>query len=209
MRVASKEKINIVWFKRDLRVTDHAPLLMASQEARPVLPLYIVEPDYWREPFSSKRHWHAIHDCLVDLNEALTKLGQPLIIKTGEACSVFTDLQNSYQIEAIHAHEETGNLWTFRRDLAVQKLCHDLNIPLREYPSNGVIRRLKSRDDWAKLRNQRMAENIRPKPQGLSPLPGISSERLPAKDDKLFGTLPGPSTQTSGRRAAVKDLKSF
>ena len=30
----------IVWFKRDLRVHDHAPLLAASQSGRPVIPLY-------------------------------------------------------------------------------------------------------------------------------------------------------------------------
>ncbi|MDA7449342.1 deoxyribodipyrimidine photo-lyase, partial [Planktomarina temperata] len=33
---------NIVWFKRDLRVNDHAPLLSASRQDAPVIPLYIV-----------------------------------------------------------------------------------------------------------------------------------------------------------------------
>ena len=39
------QKHNIVWFKRDLRITDHAPLLAASRQEEPVIPLYIVEPD--------------------------------------------------------------------------------------------------------------------------------------------------------------------
>lgn len=82
----------IVWFKRDLRVHDHAPLLTASQSGRPVIPLYIVEPGYWKQPFASRRHWHFIHDCLVDLNDALSGLGQPLVIKVGEACDVFGKL---------------------------------------------------------------------------------------------------------------------
>ena len=41
--------IQVVWFKRDLRIRDHAPLAEAAV-AGPVPPLYVVEPDYWRLP---------------------------------------------------------------------------------------------------------------------------------------------------------------
>nr|WP_084625853.1 deoxyribodipyrimidine photo-lyase [Loktanella sp. S4079] len=47
--------MQIVWFKRDLRVTDHKALAMAA-EAGPVLPLYIVEPELWRQPDASLGH---------------------------------------------------------------------------------------------------------------------------------------------------------
>ena len=69
-----KERVNIVWFKRDLRINDHKPLLEASNLGLPILPLYVVEPDYWQQNFSSSRHWHFIYDCLLDLNMALTQL---------------------------------------------------------------------------------------------------------------------------------------
>ena len=55
--------INIVWFKRDLRITDHAPLFEAGQMGS-LIPLYIVEPELWRQPDSSRRHWHFIHNSL-------------------------------------------------------------------------------------------------------------------------------------------------
>jgi deoxyribodipyrimidine photo-lyase len=32
-----KQKINIVWFKRDLRFTDHEPLFLAQKETLPIL----------------------------------------------------------------------------------------------------------------------------------------------------------------------------
>ena len=41
-----KQDINIVWYKRDLRVDDHAPLREAATDGIPVLLLYAVEPDY-------------------------------------------------------------------------------------------------------------------------------------------------------------------
>ncbi|MFT5805559.1 MAG: deoxyribodipyrimidine photo-lyase, partial [Candidatus Paceibacteria bacterium] len=86
------DSVQIVWFKRDLRITDHAPLLAASKTGAAVLPLYMVEPEYWAQPFASKRHWYFIHDCLVDLNISLSGLGQPLTIKIGDACEVLNAL---------------------------------------------------------------------------------------------------------------------
>jgi hypothetical protein len=91
-----KETVNIVWFKRDLRINDHHPLLAASKLGVPILPLYVVEPDYWQQSFSSSRHWHFIYDCLSELNIALTQLGQPLIVQVGETCDVIARLYSEY-----------------------------------------------------------------------------------------------------------------
>ncbi|HAS45288.1 MAG TPA: hypothetical protein DCS93_32695, partial [Microscillaceae bacterium] len=37
-------KINVVWFKRDLRLQDHAPLKAAIESGLPTLLIYIFEP---------------------------------------------------------------------------------------------------------------------------------------------------------------------
>jgi deoxyribodipyrimidine photo-lyase len=199
----------IVWFKRDLRINDHTPLLMASQSGAPIIPLYIVEPQYWQQPFASRRHWHFIHDSLIDLDHALTSLGQPLIVKIGEACGIIKHLQLQHQISDIYAFEETGNLWTYDRDIAVQNLCLENNISLHETPSNGVVRRLRSRGDWSKIRNTRMSEKILPAPNAIAPLPLCPSNHLPEKDDPMFGDIPIGKVQNGGRKNAVADLRSF
>ena len=198
----------IVWFKRDLRVQDHAPLLAASQLNRPVIPLYIVEPEYWQQPFASRRHWHFIHDCLVDLNKVLTDLGQALVIKIGEAVDVFANLHRDLGDIDIFAHEETGNGWTYSRDISVAKLCADQKIALHEFPSNGVVRRLRNPDDWAQIRNTRMAEDIKPKPSSLMPAV-VERDKLPGKDHPMFGSPLNGKVQKGGRVAAVNDLRSF
>ena len=200
---------SIVWFKRDLRINDHAPLLAASFEAAPIIPLYIVEPKYWKQPFASRRHWHFIHDCLVDLNIALTDLGQPLIIRVGDACEVIKNLHLEHQIGDLYAHEETGNLWTYQRDISVKNLCINNRIILHTSPSNGVVRRLRSRDGWSKIRNARMAEKIHPKPQILRPVPTCNSDPLPDKNDPIFGNAAIGNVQKGGRSQAVVDLRSF
>ncbi len=54
--------MQLVWFKRDLRVYDHAALAEAARRG-PVLPLYIAEPGYWSQPDASGRHWAFIAEC--------------------------------------------------------------------------------------------------------------------------------------------------
>ena len=81
----------------------------------------MVEPDYWLKDFSSRRYWYFIYDCLCDLNTALTNLGQPLIIKIGDVYTIIKNLHSEHHIEGIYAHEKTGNIWTFRRDVNVKK----------------------------------------------------------------------------------------
>lgn len=81
------QAINIVWFKRDLRLHDHAPLCQAINQGLPVLSLYVVETEYWQQSFASRRHWSFIHDCLQELRSDTAKLGQTLLIRVGEAGS--------------------------------------------------------------------------------------------------------------------------
>ena len=67
----------IVWFKRDLRTADHQPLLQASRLG-PVLPLLVVEPEFWRQADASARHWAFCAEGLEELRSELARLGQPL-----------------------------------------------------------------------------------------------------------------------------------
>jgi len=198
-----------VWFKRDLRINDHRPLLEASKLDGPVLPLYVVEPDYWQQSFSSRRHWHFIHDCLGDMDTALKELGQRLVIKVGNVCSILESLHSEFNVAGIYVHEETGNLWTYRRDVNVKRLCSRDNIPLHEYPLNGVVRRLQTRNAWSTIRNQRVREKILPKPERLHPADGVKSDKLPDKDSPIFGEGLKGRVQRGGRNAAVAELKSF
>jgi deoxyribodipyrimidine photo-lyase len=91
-----KQSIEIVWFKRDLRVRDHKPLYNASLTGAPVLPLYVLEPGYWSQPTASRRHWCFINDCLNELSVDCSTLGQPLIIKVGDPRKVFEEIRNEF-----------------------------------------------------------------------------------------------------------------
>ena len=102
MSIATTNKnINIVWFKRDLRINDHAPLFDASMQKLPLLPLYVVEPNYWEMEFSSRRHWYFIHDCLSSLNAELSNLGQPLIVQVGDVIERLKKINQFFKFQLV------------------------------------------------------------------------------------------------------------
>lgn len=140
----------LVWFKRDLRIDDHMPLLQAAKTGA-VLPVYIIEPDYWQQSDVSLRHWQFVGPALEQLNQQLTALGQPLLVVKGPATAVLRQLCRQFAISAVYSHEETGNLWTYQRDLAVSRLLRELNIPWQQYRQFAIFRKLADRDNWFNL----------------------------------------------------------
>ncbi len=212
--------LNIVWFKRDLRLHDNAALTEAVQTGV-VLPLYIIEPKLWSLPDSSRRHWHFIHDCLLDLRIDLAKLGAPLMVRIGEATRVLEELRHELFNKnnelfsknggefTLWSHQESGNGWTYTRDIEVAKWCKAHDFAWFELPTNGVVRRLKSRDGWSKLRDERMNAPIIPSPQSMVALSNVQSHILPDKNDIMFGDSNIGTVQKGGRKEGLRTLDSF
>ncbi len=200
--------VQIVWFKRDLRTIDHEPLALAANNG-PLIPLYIVEPEYWAGPDVSARQWSAIRPALEELNQRLTKLGSPLIIRVGNAVEIFSEIHASHGITSIFAHEETGNAFTFTRDKAVKVLCRSHHIKFIERRQFGVFRALETRDAWAALHNQHMAKELIPEPAKLDTVSGLKTQSLPTAQDLGLGADGCANPQSGSRQNALTLMNSF
>lgn len=202
-----QDPLHIVWFKKDLRVQDHAPLKRASLHG-PVLPLYVVEPELWQQPDMSGRHFEFLTECLASLRQDLTALGQPLIVRTGRVTEILAELADRFVIGGLWSHEETGNDWTYQRDRAVAAWCRERGIAWTECRQTGVIRRLKSRDGWAGQWDSFMAKPGIDAPR-LPPLGGLENGAIPTVKDLALAPDPCPDRQRGGRQAAMETLESF
>ena len=200
--------LHVVWFKRDLRVEDHRPLALAAREG-PVLPLYIAEPGLWAQPDASGRQWAFVSECLVELTQALGRLGQPLCIEVGEAVEVLGQIHARHGVAALWSHEETGNDWTYARDRAVGAWARAAGVPWKEMRQSGVIRRLKSRDGWARAWDRDMAEPVTPPPAALRPLGGDWRDQAPSAKALGLAPDPCPLRQPGGRSRGLGMLSSF
>jgi deoxyribodipyrimidine photo-lyase len=196
--------LNIVWFKRDLRVWDHQPLSLAAA-AGPTLPLYVFEPEVWRSLDMSARHrwWvtHSVHE----LRQRLAELGQPLVVREGDCISILADLRARFGDFVLWSHEETGNDQTYQRDREVLAWCRYHNITWNECRQFGVIRRLRSRDAWSARWESFMNSPITTTPRVLQPLSIDPGEIPPPPADFAASAL----HQLPGERAGQECLRSF
>lgn len=202
------ERVQLVWFKRDLRVSDHRPLVEASARGR-VLCVYIYEPELLHSAEFGGRHLQFINEALKELAVELARLGGVLITRQGEAVKELNRLARECNIAALWSHAETGNRITYDRDVRVQTWCEQQGIEWRQFRQDGVVRALRDRDGWSRRWNQLMSEELLPAPEVIRGVRRVSSagfldaRRLGLDPDCLDARDPG------GETAARSSLNSF
>lgn len=199
----------VVWFKRDLRTRDHAPLLAAASLGEPVIPLYVIEDDYWQLPDTSGRQWSFINDSLADLDRQLRQAGSRLVVMRGSVVAALQQLRVSHSVERVFCHEETGGQWTFERDKAVIGWCAENQVELREWSQFGVVRRLNNRDNWDKAWTNLMRQPVLGAPSMIPAMAATGSIEQPSVAPAYALADHCPDRQAGGSVRAEKLLASF
>jgi deoxyribodipyrimidine photo-lyase len=141
------------------------------------------------------------------LDDYLRTLGGCVEICTGELPEVLTRIWQDAPFSGIYSHEETGNDFTFERDLKVAAWCQSHGVVWHEFAQFGVVRRLKSRDQWQIAWEHHMS----------SPLENVESLRFWQKPSSEAFAMQAPShlrhnpplRQRGGRTLATNTLQSF
>ncbi|MFP4282493.1 MAG: deoxyribodipyrimidine photo-lyase/cryptochrome family protein [Opitutales bacterium] len=210
----SGNEIQVVWFKRDLRLADHAPLRAAAAHG-PVWLCYIFEPSVWRAPDMDALHWEYVRASLCELREASFARGAELRLYGGEAILVLEAIRRaSAGSLRLWSHEETGNRVTFARDRAVRAWAREQGVLWTEFPHNGVVRRLRDRDGWARHWREFMRCPVEATPGRLRdaarPLPAIETwDEVPSGAALGLSGAMREDVTPGGRRHAEELLDSF
>jgi len=103
----------VLWFRRDLRLTDHPALLAAAAGGDEVLPLFVVDPRLWDPAGPPRRAW------LVRSLRALdAAVGGRLVVRQGDPAVVVPRLAAQVDAAAVHVTADAGP-YGRRRDDAV------------------------------------------------------------------------------------------
>lgn len=208
----SHTAVQVVWFKRDLRVRDHIPLFRAAA-AGPVVALYVYEPALIESSDFDGAHLRHVNAALTELQSAISARGGRLITRVGEITAVLEQLRNECAIAALWSHQETTQQVAYARDRNVRRWCRSHGIPWNEPSQTGVVRRLQSRDGWAKGWTERMATPPIAAPATVSSADVTSLGILDATALQLLGvrvpTDSHPLFVAGGERVARRTLASF
>lgn len=207
--------LQLLWFKRDLRIHDHAPLVAAAGAGR-VLPVYVHEPESIGADDHDPRHRAFVTESLAELRDALAARGAELLELHGPLPDVFDALCEQLPIAAIHAHEECGNGISYARDRRVRAWARRRGVALHERPGSGVVRRLASRDGWHQQWVQSMRAPCSSPPERIE---GVSREELARVPQAVKAPVLEPQQryplretlgrQHGGRQTSLTLLASF
>jgi deoxyribodipyrimidine photo-lyase len=208
------QKINIVWFKRDLRLHDHEPLHRAVQHGLPTLLLYAFEPSVMQHYDSDIRHHRFVYESLTDMNNHLKINDLAILSCHNEVAFIFEQLLENYQIDTVFSYEEIGTNLTFDRDKRLKKWFKKYDINWQESQMSGIYRGLNHRktwkDDWYEIAKLPIQN------PDLSKLLPLNQQITPKLTEILQDpSLPfevqnrNPNFQQGGETTAWKYLKSF
>ena len=103
----------IVWFRNDLRLSDHEPLSKAIQSSEQIIPVYCWDPREWEEDaFGHTKtgdfRTHFLWESLQDLDQSLRERGSALWILRGKPEETLPQLALDVQASSIFAFKEIG-----------------------------------------------------------------------------------------------------
>lgn len=197
--------INVVWFKRDLRLLDHAPLAAACSGEIPVLLVCFFEPSLMQAPVYSHRHWQFVWQSWHDATLRLEESAKVAIINVhAEVADFFSELEKHYTIKNIYSYAETGIDITYNRDKQMQKFCKEKGVHWHEFRQNGVLRGRKNRLNW----NKQWFEYMK-KPFDNPNFENVKEVVLPFNFPEYTPNYINKNFQPGGETQAYRYLHSF
>ncbi len=108
---------SLLWFRRDLRLTDH-PALSAAAEAGPIIPVFILDDALLKGKWPSPNRVHFMLACLRVLASQLEEKGSRLIVRHGHPARVLRELVEETGATRVHWQRDYGP-YARKRDAAV------------------------------------------------------------------------------------------
>ena len=127
--------VTIVWFRRDLRLTDNPALAAAVDAGSAVVPLFILDedsPGAWA-PGGASRWW--LHESLAALRRALGEQGLELVLRRGAPAAILDDLARETGARAVHWNR-CYEPYAIARDKAVKAGLADRGLEVRSFAAS-------------------------------------------------------------------------
>jgi deoxyribodipyrimidine photo-lyase len=132
-------KINIFWFRRDLRLEDNHGLYRALSAGLPVLPVFIYDRDIL-DKLESKPDARVtfIYREVVKLKHDLETEGSSLLVKYGVPSEIFSDISAEYDVQAIYTNHDYEP-YARKRDEHIRQILASRGIDLFTFKDQVIF----------------------------------------------------------------------
>jgi deoxyribodipyrimidine photo-lyase len=183
----------IVWFRDDLRISDHPALHAASETGRPVICLYVFDEDSEAQrtrgprPLGRAARWW-LAQSLRALQGRLAALGAPLVLRKGPAARVIAELARETGAGSVFWNEIAQASGRAMAD-EVAAALDATDIAAQRFPGDllAAPASIRSRDGrglrvftpfWRRVLSLGDPPEPLPAPTALRPVPGLAGDSL-------------------------------
>lgn len=171
-------KRTIVWFRRDLRMYDHAPLQRAAARGA-VIPVFVLDRALLHHPETGVARVAFMLDCLRCLDRDLRSRGGRLIVRSGDPVEILPHLIRTTQAEGIYAHIDYERIYGRVRDARLNRALANAGMRIRWFEPTAGTDALMTSLNYRQFWYQAMAQAQVPAPLQVVVPEAIESESVP------------------------------
>jgi len=119
------QSVALMWFRRDLRLSDNATLFRALSEHSAVIPVFIFDESILNSLAKDDRRITFIDESLTELSQAIQAQGGEFVIVHGNPISIIPQLAERYQASAVYAGEDYEPYALNRDTLIAERLSQE------------------------------------------------------------------------------------
>ncbi|NJK72066.1 MAG: deoxyribodipyrimidine photo-lyase [Synechococcaceae cyanobacterium SM2_3_60] len=129
----------LLWFRRDLRLSDQAALYHAAQTKAEIVPVFIFDPYLLHHPEVGSGRVQFMLQCLESLERNLQVLGLPLIRRYGAQAEVIPELAAELKAEAVFWNEDSERQYRSATDQQICERLRALGIAVYTFSSEAGL----------------------------------------------------------------------
>ena len=133
------DKINIFWFRRDLRLYDNHGLSKATHDNLKVIPIFIFDTTITSLLASNDRRINFIYDNLLEIDSELNKKYKSnLNVFQGKPYDIFKNLMENYSIKNVYTNNDYEP-YAINRDESIKELLSYNGINFKSYKDQVIF----------------------------------------------------------------------
>lgn len=172
----------IVWFRRDLRIADHAPLQRAARRGL-VIPVFVLDPALLHHPETGSARVAFMLSCLAALDRDLRARGGRLILRWGDPVTILPQLLRETQADGIYAYIDYERIYGRVRDARLNRVLAQQDLKIRWFEPTAGVGDLLSVSQYRRYWYREMNAELIPTPSQISVPDDIFSQTLPTAID--------------------------
>ena len=134
------EKVNIFWFRRDLRLNDNCGLFHALSSDKKVLPIFIFDDTILSKLPENDARVNFIHQELENINKLLKLAGSSLAVFKGTPIDVYKNILEKFSIEAVYTNHDYEP-YAIKRDSQIKDFLSTKEIQFKSYKDQVIFER--------------------------------------------------------------------